>query len=437
MKILFTIALLLITIEGFTQFKTDYSKLYIEELYKSSSKIKSFSPNETFFDDLESVGNAIGDKRIVFLGEPSHGDGGAILMKTRLVKYLHEKKGFDVLLFENDLCSIFFDMADLQDTSQIRTKAQENILTCWSKSKVSQELWTYYNQQLVGKNKITIGGIDPRHSGKFAKTKMLNLLTNILEKTSYNINSNSYKLFLKDMNYIFKNQFDSKKDSVNAENFFSEIAKIEETIKFSNTNIEKRNEWLLETTNLKNCFNFIINDKCRDIIMAENVAYFHKHIYPNKKIMVWSHNNHNVLDVNVFASFDAEFAKLWHEKNTYNFFTYLGTDVFREFKDDVYSLAITSGSGNFSPNFMEKYYFVDNFTTAKVPQSTEKSLEYYLQSKKCNIVFIPFPNIQGRPSGYPWFASRLMDLSFELLLDYTSAFSGCIYIDKTVDLNGQ
>jgi hypothetical protein len=39
--------------------------------------------------------------------------------------------------------------------------------------------------------------------------------------------------------------------------------------------------------------------------------------------MVWSHNNHNVLDVNTYVSFNPDFAKQWYENNTYQGFTYL------------------------------------------------------------------------------------------------------------------
>ena len=53
------------------------------------------------FSDLEHFGKAIGDKRIVLLDELTHGEGNIFSLKSRLVKYLHHKKGFDVFLFLN------------------------------------------------------------------------------------------------------------------------------------------------------------------------------------------------------------------------------------------------------------------------------------------------------------------------------------------------
>lgn len=420
------------------QSKTDFSKQYIDELYKSSSKIRSLSPNDTNFNDLEAIGKSIGEAKFVLLGEPSHGDGGAIQMKTRLVKYLHEKKGFDVLMFEADLYAIMFGLSDIKDLNTIEVSAKENIYTCWTESNVSQDLWTYYKNELKGNNPILLGGIDSRHAGNFSKTKLIGNLTDIAKSSQYNVDSEAYRKFVKDLEYILQNEFSSKKNVVDNDNFNTEINKIEEAVKFSSVDPRQRNLWLIEVNNIRNLFDLIIQEKSRDIMMAENFIFLSKYIFPGKKIMVWSHNNHNVLDVNTYMSFNPEFAKQWYETNTYKGFTYFGTEIYRAFKDQVYSLAITSGSGNFSPAFFGKDFFHADFTKkAKVPESKEGSLEWYLKTKKTDLLFIPLPNAQGKPSGYPWFSSRLFDLGFEAKMDYTSSFNGVIYIDKTVDLNGQ
>lgn len=420
------------------QSKTDFSKLYLDDLYSTSSKIRSISPGDTNFNDLEPIGKSIDEAKIVLLGEPSHGDGGSIHMKTRLVKYLHEKKGFDVLLFEADLYSIMFGMSDIKDPSQVLSLAKENIYTCWSDSNVSKDLWAYYNTELKGNNPIRLGGIDSRHAGSFSKTQLIPALTDLLKASHFDTGSATYKNFVKDLNYILEHEFSSKKDSVDAGNFASEIKNIEETILFSSTEANLRKKWLIEINNIKSLFDLTIEGKSRDAMMAKNFIFLAKYIFPGQKIIVWSHNNHNVLDVNTYVSFSPDFAKQWYANNTYQGFTYFGSEVFREFGDQVYSLAITSGSGTFSPAFFGNDYFHADFTkTAKIPPSGEGSLELYLKNKKSNIQFLPLPKAQGRPSSYPWFSARLFDLTYEAKMDYTSSFNGIIYIDKTVDLNGR
>jgi erythromycin esterase-like protein len=55
------------------------------------------------FADLEPLRQAIGDSRIVFLGEEWHGSGATFRARNRVIRFLHERCGFDVLAFESGL----------------------------------------------------------------------------------------------------------------------------------------------------------------------------------------------------------------------------------------------------------------------------------------------------------------------------------------------
>jgi erythromycin esterase-like protein len=61
--------------------------------------LRSIEPGNEDFADLEPLRQAVGDARIVQLGEQSHGDGATFHAKTRLIKFLHQKLDFDTLAF--------------------------------------------------------------------------------------------------------------------------------------------------------------------------------------------------------------------------------------------------------------------------------------------------------------------------------------------------
>ena len=72
----------------------------ISWLRQHAVEVRTLDPSDENFTDLVLLGEAIGEARIVLLGEATHGDGAAYLAKSRLVKFLHQHKGFDVLAWE-------------------------------------------------------------------------------------------------------------------------------------------------------------------------------------------------------------------------------------------------------------------------------------------------------------------------------------------------
>ncbi len=132
-------------------------KLILENTYP----ISSISPTDTDFDDLLFLADILQDKRVVILGETGHRDGLAFKAKVRLIKYLHEQLGYNLIAFEG---ATPFGMFRVSEGIK-RDNTLENVLQqfriglnlAWSRSLEFQELTKYVGNRF---DSLSVIGID-------------------------------------------------------------------------------------------------------------------------------------------------------------------------------------------------------------------------------------------------------------------------------------
>ena len=129
----FFYSLLLIFIGSLLFTTAKAQRLIKDYVIKNAVTLKTISPDSTDDADLERIGDAIGNAKIVMLGEQDHGDAPTFLAKTRLVKYLHEKKGFNVLAFESDFFALNYGWDKTSKKSPvIDSFILKNIFSVWT-----------------------------------------------------------------------------------------------------------------------------------------------------------------------------------------------------------------------------------------------------------------------------------------------------------------
>ena len=122
--------------------------------------LKSGPDADWVAQSAERLTSAIAESRIVMLGEPSHGAGAAFATKTRLVRLLHERLGFDVLVWESGLIDLERTEAGLRAGLDPVESAQRGILKIWSASAECKPLFAYAAARDKGAHPLTMAGFD-------------------------------------------------------------------------------------------------------------------------------------------------------------------------------------------------------------------------------------------------------------------------------------
>ena len=123
-------------------------------------EVRSIDAADENFRDLEPLIDSIGTARVVQLGEPSHGAGSSFAAKVRLIKFLHQRMGFDVVVWESGLGDVRWTQAGLRAGHDAVAAAQQGILKIWSASDEVRPLFEYAKASQAGTRPLEMAGFD-------------------------------------------------------------------------------------------------------------------------------------------------------------------------------------------------------------------------------------------------------------------------------------
>jgi erythromycin esterase len=317
---------------------------------KNEIAVSTISPDSITYNDLVSIGNAIGDAGIVMLGEQDHGDAATFEAKTRLIKYLHEKKGFNVLAFESDFFGLNDGWNDAEKSpSKIDSFLKDNVLSLWADCNTCTDLlYNYIPGTQKSNAPIIVTGFDNQtvytYSRKYLIKKLdsvlrefeipitktttyqsgvLPLLDTLVTKFGYQLPSNDFFSACGDTLEIIKEEVGSKMPD---DRFW--LLVIDNLIAFNKEeSYFKKDEWEAESI--------------RDKQMFLNLQWVIHSKYPNQKVVVWAANNH-------IARYTS------NKYITMGQYLYFDTSL----KAKIYSIGFTSKQGT-SGRLWEKNFVID------------------------------------------------------------------------------
>ncbi len=127
---------------------------------------------EDDFADLAPLGQGLTGVRVLALGEQTHGTHEEFAYKLRLLRYLHEQQGFDLLLLESGFLDTGLLAQDLAAGRGLVAQAPGNIFFMYSKSAEGRALLRYLEQRQRSERPLLLAGIDSQHSGALSQARM-------------------------------------------------------------------------------------------------------------------------------------------------------------------------------------------------------------------------------------------------------------------------
>ncbi len=170
-KVLFGIALTLASVTPVAEASPSDPPTTIEQWVEQDGiPIRSVDPGDTDFADLQALGRAIGDARIVQLGEMSHFAATDFLAKARIIAYLHQELGFDVLLFESGMADGRRVDEALVSGEPAKKAAPLGVFPLWSRTAEGLRVFEYAAQTKGTNRQLEIGGFDSQCSAPAGKS---------------------------------------------------------------------------------------------------------------------------------------------------------------------------------------------------------------------------------------------------------------------------
>jgi erythromycin esterase len=390
-----------------------------------SQKMIELEAKNGLSNDLKKLDKFIDNKEIILLGEAAHGEGKTFEVKTQIVKYLVEEKGFNTIALEG---MDFLEMEFINGRHVLKNNLVDNFESEW---------YNYWNpwyrakqliplENLFKKEKFSFVGIEPYK--KINAMINIDFIKNELEKSNWaTLNKKEWSKLAPVFDKINNSQ-NNKLTIEEFEYFTTHLQKIinqKETILFYDDFFLQMLENLITHVNMKMNPKIFDNEdeqlafevNQRDLQMARNLIYY-KERNPNAKIIVWLANFHGASNLKEVTFADSE-------SNIYNKLTVFGEHIKNKYSDKVYSIATTSSKG-----FSKMPYNIESIKETKII-SPEESLEFELDKQNINLGFVDFNEFnQKNPKKIEEIFSSIMLGHINQEGKWLKVFDGLLYIKE-------
>jgi erythromycin esterase len=234
------------------------------------------------YQGLSFLDTLLKGKRIVMLGESSHGTEEYSQTKFELIRYLHEKLGYNVLLFEAPMAACSY--LNIADDTAAGTLLRNSLQSLWHTETVRQ-LFSYAKS-----NHLLMGGFDPQ----FVASPYPSLFYARVDADFPAIKESLLQLEHRAAEtVVHSDQYLSLRDSFSTA--YKHLVQQMDALPLS-----PLQQWVKQLAFINSHYYAgLTKGEERDSCMAKNITWLAENLYKDEKIMVWAHNTH--IDKNATA----------------------------------------------------------------------------------------------------------------------------------------
>lgn len=261
------------------------------------------------FQDLQFLKPLLKDKRIVSLGEASHGASEYNSAKVRFVQFLHEEMGFDVIAFETPLGDATAAYARIGKDKPEETM-NKAVYGVWQ-VKENLALFEYIAKQSKTDRPLILTGfdvqgttelfmafgkewfdtVDPKQGRRFEQAEKLFIEVHSYDemKKFRNVQKDLIQEYKTLQTFIVKNE---KKLNSPMPQHKDMVPIMKRVLQNRIDMLDNYVEHMVQMFADKDTKHLPKASYLRDKMMADNVAWLAEKMYPDKKMILWGHNYH-------------------------------------------------------------------------------------------------------------------------------------------------
>ncbi len=281
----------------------------VEWLSEHAVSLNSIDPDDVDFEDLEPLRQMIGDARVIQLGEQTHGDGTTFLAKTRLIKFLHEEMGFDVLAFESGLYDCRIAWEQLAAGGESLASCQQGIFSIWTNSEEVRPLLDYLKERATSDFPLELCGVDCQFTGPPSAASLAQDLHAHVEKVEPSLLEESlFTLSLETIEHITSGRRPPEDEQGDYFDALDELADLLQDPELPEATSEKENQfWAQMVRSIRGYAPVAWTDPAsrqgkplassfnpRDRQMGENLTWLAEEYYAGRKLIVWAATMHAI-----------------------------------------------------------------------------------------------------------------------------------------------